>query len=137
MNNNILMNLPSLETMRNGSSYRMSAAQQKKVRSLIRRECCNYDSGECLLLDAGDSCICPQIISHGICCKWFRWAVLPSDNLLEADIFRDDRVKRCVVCGIDFVPGSNRAKYCSNCSKRVRRRKKTENERKRRVKVDI
>ena len=66
----------------------------------------------------------------------FRWAVLPLDGTLEAEIFRDKDLKRCAVCGGVFVPKSNRAKYCSGCAARIHRRQKTESERKRRSAVD-
>ena len=71
-----------------------------------------------------------------VCCKWFRWAVLPLDGTLEAEIFQDKDLKRCAVCGRVFVPKSNRGKYCPDCAARVHRRQKTESERKRRSAVD-
>lgn len=94
------------------------------------------ENGNCIALDDGDTCICPQTISFSVCCKWFRWAVLPLDGTLEAELFRDKDLKRCAVCGGVFVPKSNRAKYCPGCAARVHRRQKTESERKRRSAVD-
>ena len=70
---------------------------------LIRRECCCCEDGNCIALDDGDTCTCPQTISFSVCCKWFRWAVLPLDGTLEAEIFRDKDLKRCSVCGAAFV----------------------------------
>ena len=87
-------------------------------------------------LDDGDTHTCPQTISSSVCCKWFRWSVLPQVGTLEAEIFRDKELKRCAVCGSVFVPKSNRAKYCPDCAARVHRRQKTESERKRRSCVD-
>ncbi|WP_370648772.1 cysteine-rich VLP protein, partial [uncultured Oscillibacter sp.] len=29
-----------------------------------------------MLLDDGDECVCPQLISYSLLCKWFRAAVL-------------------------------------------------------------
>ncbi len=66
----------------------------------------------------------------------FRWAVLPLDRTLEAEIYRDRDLKRCAECGGVFVPKSNRGKYCPDCAARVHRRQKTESERKRRSAVD-
>ena len=103
---------------------------------LIRRECCCYEDGNCMLLDDGDTHTCPQTVSFSVCCKWFRWSVLPQIGTLEAEIFRDKELKRCAVCGRVFVPKSNRAKYCPDCAARVHRRQKTESERKRRSCVD-
>ena len=97
---------------------------------------CNCEDGNCLALDDGDTCACPQMISFSVCCKWFRWAVLPLDRTLEAEIYRDRDLKRCAECGGVFVPKSNRGKYCPDCAARVHRRQKTESERKRRSAVD-
>lgn len=132
MKNNLYKNLPPLERKPNGSLYRMTPAQRKQANNFIRRECCNYDDGDCLVLDDG----CPQIHSFSICCKWFRWAVLPLSATLEAEILRDRNIKHCTVCGGIFVAKSNRAKYCPNCAVKIHRRQKTESERKRRGGVD-
>lgn len=136
MKNSNNQKLPPLERKPDGSLYRMTPAQRKQASALIRRECCNYDGGNCLVLDDGDTCICPQTISFSVCCTHFRFAVLPLDRTLEAEIFRDKDTKRCAVCGRVFVPGSNRAKYCPDCAARVHRRQKAESERKRRASVD-
>ena len=133
MRDNPYKDLPPLERRPDGSLYRMTPAQRKQAASLIRRECCCCEDGNCIVLDDGDTCTCPQTISFSVCCKWFRWAVLPLDGTLEAEIFRDKDLKRCEVCGGVFVPKSNRAKYCPGCAARVHRRQKTESERKRRV----
>ena len=128
--------LPPLERRPDGTPYRMTPAQRKQANALIRRECCCYEDGNCIVLDDGDACTCPQMISFSVCCKWFRWAVLPLAGTLEAEIYRDKDLKRCAVCGGVFVPKSNRAKYCPDCAARVHRRQKTESERKRRSAVD-
>ena len=103
--------LPPLEHRPDGSPYRITPPQKRRASGLIRRECCNCEDGNCLALDDGDTCACPQMISFSVCCKWFRWAVLPLDRTLEAEIYRD-------------------------CAARVHRRQKTESERKRRSAVD-
>ena len=136
MRDNPYKDLPPLERRPDGSLYRMTPAQRKQANALIRRECCCYEDGNCMFLDDGDTCTCPQTVSFSVCCKWFRWAVLPLDKTLEAEIFRDKDLKRCAVCGGVFVPKSNRAKYCPDCAARVHRRQKTESERKRRSCVD-
>ena len=136
MRDNPYKDLPPLERRPDGSLYRMTPAQRKQAASLIRQECCCCEDGNCIVLDDGDTCTCPQTVSFSVCCKWFRWAVLPLDGTLEAEIFRDKDLKRCVVCGGVFVPKSNRAKYCPGCAARVHRRQKTESERKRRSAVD-
>ena len=136
MRENPYKRLPPIERKPDGTLCRMTPAQRKQANALIRRECCNYEDGNCMLLDNGDTHTCPQTISFSVCCKWFRWSVLPQIGTLEAEIFRDKELKRCAVCGGVFVPKSNRAKYCPDCAARVHRRQKTESERKRRSTVD-
>ena len=77
MRDNPYKDLPPLERRPDGSLYRMTPAQRKQAASLIRRECCCCEDGNCIVLDDGDTCTCPQTISFSVCCKWFRWAVLP------------------------------------------------------------
>lgn len=96
--------LPPLEHRPDGSPYRITPPQKRRASGLIRRECCNCEDGNCLALDDGDTCACPQMISFSVCCKWFRWAVLPLDRTLEAEIYRDRDLKRCAECGGVFVP---------------------------------
>ena len=136
MKDNPYKRLPPLERKPDGTLCRMTPAQRKRASALIRRECCCCEDGNCIALDDGDTCTCPQTISFSVCCKWFRWAVLPLDGTLEAGIFRDKDLKRCAVCGAAFVPRSNRGKYCPDGAARVHRRQKTESERKRRSAVD-
>ena len=136
MRDNPYKRLPPLERKPGSFLYRMTPAQRKQANALIRRECCHCDDGNCIALDDGDTCTCPQTISFSVCCKWFRWAVLPLNGTLEAEIFRDKDLKRCAVCGGVFVPTSNRGKYCPDCAAVVHRRQKAESERKRRSSVD-
>ena len=136
MRENPYKRLPPIECKQDGSLYRMTPTQRKQANALIRRECCCYEDGNCMFLDDGDIHACPQTISFSVCCKWFRWSVLPQIGTLEAEVFRDKELKRCAVCGRVFVPKSNRAKYCPGCAARVHRRQKTESERKRRSCVD-
>ena len=90
---NLYKDLPPLERRPDGSLYRMNPAQRKQANALIRRECCNCENGNCIALDDGDAHACPQMISFSVCCKWFRWAVLPLDGTLKAEIFRDKDLK--------------------------------------------
>lgn len=128
--------LPEIERTPGGGLPRMTPAQRRRANALIRKTCCNYENGNCLLLDDGEECVCPQTISYSVCCKWFRWAVLPQNKALEAEIFRSASVKRCAECGATFVPRSNRAKYCKACARRVHRRQKNASDRKRRWNTD-
>ena len=114
----------------------MNEEQYRRMRKLVK-ECCNYDNGQCIVLDRGDGCVCVQRISYSLICKWFMQAVLPLDQELEAALLHRLNEKRCVVCGRILYPGSNRAKYCPACSKRIRRRKEADRMRKARQNVRI
>ena len=112
---------------------RLDYQQFRRVQKLVR-ECCNNDSGNCLLLDDGwDAHICIQSISQSLVCKYFRAAVLPLDRELEAALFYKKFRKLCCLCGAIFYPRSNRGKYCPTCAAKIHRKQKTESERRRRA----
>lgn len=110
---------------------RLTPAQRSKCNRLLKRLCTNYDDGNCLLLDDGEPCVCPQSICYSVLCRYFRNAVLPAESSLYAELFRFES-KRCSRCGKPFLPKSNRQKYCENCGRLVHRMQKTESERRRR-----
>lgn len=110
----------------------LTSSQRTRCNRLIRRLCANYDNGNCLPLDEGDGCVCVQMISLSLICKYFRNAVLPADKELYAEIFRQ-RTYHCAECKAAFVPNSNRQKYCPSCSRKVHRKQKNESARKRRA----
>ena len=114
---------------------RLTPPQSRKVNALVRRTCCNYDNGNCILLDDGDECVCPQLISYSLLCKWFRVAVLPADRLLYAELYQTGDKKKCTECGAFFASTSNSVKYCPVCRKRITRRQAAERMRKRRAPV--
>ena len=99
---------------------RMDYRQHRRARRLVH-ECCNYDGGNCLLLDDGEPCVCVQSISLSLMCRWFRVAVLPLDGELAAALLYRGSRKRCAVCGAAFVPKSNRGKYCPDCAGRMKK----------------
>lgn len=129
---NIYKNLPPLEKTRDGKPYEIAPELRNRVNSLIRRECCNCVNKNCIALGDYDSHTCPQLISLSVCCKWFRWAVLPMDEALEAEIYKNMDRKRCAICGAVFLPGSNRTRYCRSCAAKVHREQKKKSARKRR-----
>ena len=102
---------------------RMDEKQLRRSRKLIRGLCCNYDHGNCILLDDGEPCVCVQGISYSVLCKWFRNAVLPAAPGLQAAILNLQPKRRCVICNAPVFAKSNRAKYCPSCAKKERRRK--------------
>ena len=104
----------------------MTYQQYRTTRKLVH-QCCNYDDGNCLVLE----CVCVQSISYSLLCRWFRAAVLPQDTKLCVALLYRDQMKPCVICGGSFVPKSNRAKYCPDCAVAARRRKEAERQRKR------
>ena len=106
----------------------MTYQQYRAVRRLVHR-CCNYDEGNCLVLE----CVCVQSISYSLICRWFRAAVLPQDEGLCAALLYRDQMKPCAICGSSFVPKSNRAKYCPDCALCMKRQKATERKRKQRL----
>ena len=116
---------------------RLNDAQYRAVKKMARGECANNDAGNCLLLDDGETCVCPQSISYSLLCRYFREAVLPADKMLYAEITagRSIELRRCAVCKSPFVGGSNRAKYCPVCAGKIRRRQKAASERNRRLRV--
>ena len=110
----------------------MTPTQASKIRSLVRKCCCNFNQGNCLLLDNGyEPCLCPQLITRSLICKWFREAVLPDDMQTHDEIILQQNAKICTECGARFIPGSNRARYCPDCAQRVRRAKEAKRQRER------
>ena len=63
--------LPPIERKPDGSLPRMTPKQRQAAVKLIRKICCNYDNGNCVLLDEGDGCVCVQSISYSVNCKFF------------------------------------------------------------------
>ena len=112
---------------------RMTEAQARRVRFLLRCLCANYDSGNCLLLDDGEACVCPQSITNALVCRYFKTAVLPADRELLAELTDSRRFRRCVRCGTAFVPTGGRAVYCHECSGTRERERKAAWARKNRV----
>ena len=100
---------------------RLTPAQRARCNRLIRRLCANYDGGNCLPLDDGEGCVCVQMISYSLLCKYFRRAVLPADKVLCADIYRQ-RTRTCERCGKPFAPGRNTARNAGAPSGASRKR---------------
>ena len=117
----------------NGKRPVMDYSQHRAARRLVH-ECCNYECGNCLLLDDGEPCVCVQSISYSLLCRWFIAAVLPLDRELEAALIRRGSRKRCAVCGAYFLPKSNRGKYCPDCAGRMKKQHARECKRKQRDK---
>jgi len=130
--------LAPIERKPDGSLPRMTPRQRQAAVRLIRKICCNYDDGNCILLDDGETCVCPQSISYSVNCKFFRRVLLEDKEglSLKAELFRDDTTKRCAVCGRAFQSKSNNAKYCGDCAATVQRKQKAAHAQKRRSGVE-
>ena len=130
--------LSPIERNPDGSLPRMTPKQRQAAVRLIRKICCNYLDGNCLLLDYGEACVCVQSISYSVNCKFFRRVLLEdkTGQSLKAELFRDDSTKRYAVCGGVFQSKSNNAKYCDSCAKSVQRKQKAAHARKRRSGVE-
>ena len=119
-----LRNQPDLERRPGGGLYRMNENQRKDAVKLIEHTCSYYDNGSCLYLDGEEASACPQCLTASICCRFFRHVLLaaPEGSRLRAEIFSDKaaELRKCAVCGENFVPKSNRAKYCPACRDVVR-----------------
>ena len=129
---------PPIEVDEKGNLPIMTVTQKAKAVRIIRDWCSNYDREQgCLPL----GCPCVQCGSFTVLCKHFRHTLLrasyiPGAKQLETELFRGKPVKICKECGRPFMPSSNRARYCSNCSARVHRRNAASSARKRRQNVD-
>ena len=87
---------------------RLAPPQSRRVNSLAKKSCCNCDNGKCMLLDDGEECVCPQLISYSLLCKWFQTAVLPLDRELHAELLKNEDMRRCTVCGAAFASPTTR-----------------------------
>ena len=88
---------------------RLAPPQSRRVNALVKKECCNCDKGNCILLDDGDECVCPQLISYSLLCKWFKIAVLPLDKELYAELFKAEDITCLLLqlCQINFYMTQN------------------------------
>ena len=92
-----------IERRPDGELFRLTPKQARRVWRLVKL-CCNNVDGDCLLLDDGEGCACPQSIAYTLICKYFRRAVLPSEPELEEDIFNPKDMRRCKICGTRLWP---------------------------------
>ena len=129
--------LVPIERKPDGSLYRMTPAQQRVARKIIRRLCSNCVNGNCINLDQGEEVPCPQMFSASVCCRFFRNVLLkdPEAGTLEAEIFTSGTRKRCAVCGKTFCAKSNRAKYCATCKVAAQRQQQAEYARRKRASI--
>ena len=111
---------------------RLTPDTYRSVNAVIKQYCCNYYEGNCILLDSGYLCTCPQSISYSLLCKWFRDNVLPNDRKLYGELLIAENREKCSVCGRYFIANSNRAKYCDDCREYIIRLQAAQRKRKQR-----
>lgn len=70
-------------------------SEAEAIRHIIETHCANCDEdGNCILLDDGEAHRCVQLISiYGIYCNYFKNAVLPSDQELNEQIKKQNKLK--------------------------------------------
>lgn len=104
----------------------LTRQERRQIRELVH-QCANYDRPDrnCLLLDAekGRRIACPMLnaTTVGRSCKYFTASVLPLNPILETALLCKEptETRKCMLCGTEFVPKSNRAQYCSEkCQKK-------------------
>ena len=75
-------------------AWKNHPSQLGRVNKLVRRLCSRYDRGNCILLDDGEPHKCVQLISYsGICCNYFKNAVLPAHKELYKQIKKYNKSK--------------------------------------------
>ena len=82
-----------IERRPDGELFRLTPKQARRVWRLVKL-CCNNVDGDCLLLDDGEGCVCPQSIAYTLICKYFRRAVLPAEPELEGCLRPKKEVER-------------------------------------------
>ena len=114
----------------------MTPDQLRRAKRLIRKECSNYDAehNECFALDEGDGCVCVQSISYSLLCRYFRDYILPIDEKLMLELLPPVNMKRCQICGREYLPKSNNTRFCPDCAKKRIRVKARERMRRNRQK---
>ncbi len=116
---------------------RMSAKQFTTACSIIKGQCCNYETttGSCLALEDLEVVPCPQLLTQSLVCKYFRDVLLEDKRNKEfkAEVMGTDFRKVCCVCGQHFRALSNRAKYCAKCATKARREQERERQRRNRA----
>lgn len=101
---------------------RINVRQLRQMQT-IAKKCCNYDDGNCLLLDHGEEHICPQSITKTVVCRWFYHAVMPPAVQQKMKTSYSPKEKRkCQVCGKPYIAKSNNTKYCKACAAEIHRK---------------
>ncbi|WP_066688442.1 cysteine-rich VLP protein [Christensenella intestinihominis] len=116
-------------------SRELTRWERAVIRTLVVRECANYDREDGCIPLASD-CYMFHKWWTGSYCLYFVRAVLPLDPALMVSLLANTEVspRTCGICGQEFA-GHGRQRYCSpRCAKAAQRRMQREYMRKRRDK---
>lgn len=104
-----------------------------KIKSLIKRECANFNYENCTCYPMDAPCHFYSDIPEDappVRCKYFEQGVLPLDIELEFG-YRNERelaisenIDKCEMCGTFIKKSSNRQKYCNKCKSGLLREQK-------------
>ncbi len=119
--------------------WRIYPSQRGRVNKLVRRRCCCYDHGNCILLDDGEPHCCVQIISRsgiyctisaGRCCRPTVSCMHKSEIRINEEDTEMKTIHNTKIIGIDHGYGNMKtANFCfspvsppmttSRCSRRI------------------
>jgi tRNA(Ile)-lysidine synthase TilS/MesJ len=96
----------------------------RKLQDLVKKECCNYFTDVCIILDKK----CPMVYCirneegklDQKMCKHFKNYVLPANDILYHEYLAEtssdiSNSKECSICGKSFVSTDGRQTTCSVC----------------------
>ena len=87
--------------------------ERADIKRLVLGECANWHETYRICAPADKPCLMLEITHTGALCRYFKESVLSLNSRLEAALTQKPiRVKRCIVCGKDFIPTGRQA-YCS------------------------
>ncbi|SKA94436.1 Cysteine-rich VLP [Caloramator quimbayensis] len=100
--------------------------QANKIKELIKKECANYDNGQCILLEID----CPQMnCMYSVLCKYFINSILPLDKELYKQLLPDAEEtkelynKVCQSCNKQFTTDKKNGQYCPKCKDKIKKEK--------------
>lgn len=71
---------------------KITEEQSDRINHIVRKSCCNYVDGNCLLLDDGEQHGCVQLICrYSIYCKYLLHNVLPKHKDLYEEIVKQNQ----------------------------------------------
>ena len=102
----------------------MDSGLYRAMQDLIKKECCNHMSGECVPRSRPCEMLSVNLSSGETpkykMCSWFKTAVLPADDQLLSRFVASSAedsltIKECSLCGKEFIPDDGRQTMCKKC----------------------